>query len=161
MNFKNEKLKERTPKSFDETSFEHLNQSYKKAYAPYSKFRVGSVIKFKGNSEVFHGFNIENSAYGSCMCAERVAIFNGIQKLGINSLEWIAVKTNSPIGDFPCGNCLQVISEFRDKDTMIISVGEVDGEPQVLKVMRLDEIYPSQFESDYFKNLQDEWLSQK
>jgi cytidine deaminase len=45
----------------------------KKAYAPYSKFKVGR--NFIDNGVVL-GSNQENAAYPSGLCAERVAIFN-------------------------------------------------------------------------------------
>src|SRR6187549_2243408 len=47
----------------------------KKAYAPYSKFRVGAAILLE-NGEIVIGSNQENAAYPSGLCAERVAIFH-------------------------------------------------------------------------------------
>ena len=46
----------------------------KKAYAPYSKFRVGAALLLD-NGKVVLGSNQENAAYPSGLCAERVAIF--------------------------------------------------------------------------------------
>ncbi len=46
----------------------------KKAYAPYSKFRVGAAILLD-NGKIVLGSNQENAAYPSGLCAERVAIF--------------------------------------------------------------------------------------
>src|SRR6476620_9428026 len=46
----------------------------KKAYAPYSKFRVGAALLLD-NGKVVCGSNQENAAYPSGLCAERVAIF--------------------------------------------------------------------------------------
>ena len=46
----------------------------KKAYAPYSKFRVGAALLLD-NGQVVLGSNQENAAYPSGLCAERVAIF--------------------------------------------------------------------------------------
>lgn len=46
----------------------------KKAYAPYSKFKVGAAILLD-NGKVVVGSNQENAAYPSGLCAERVAIF--------------------------------------------------------------------------------------
>ncbi|RZK00801.1 MAG: cytidine deaminase, partial [Flavobacterium sp.] len=47
----------------------------KKAYAPYSKFRVGVAILLD-NGKIVLGSNQENAAYPSGLCAERVAIFH-------------------------------------------------------------------------------------
>src|SRR6218665_4219725 len=47
----------------------------KKAYAPYSKFRVGAALLLD-NGKTILGSNQENAAYPSGLCAERVAIFH-------------------------------------------------------------------------------------
>ena len=47
-----------------------------KAHAPYSNFKVGSAVKFKGHDQIFVGCNVENASYGGCICAERNAILN-------------------------------------------------------------------------------------
>ena len=41
-----------------------------KAYAPYSKFKVGAAVLLK-NGQTFIGSNQENAAYPSGLCAER------------------------------------------------------------------------------------------
>src|SRR6187551_3016937 len=46
----------------------------KKAYAPYSKFRVGAALLLD-NGKIVLGSNQENAAYPSGLCAERVAVF--------------------------------------------------------------------------------------
>jgi len=92
----------------------------KNSYAPYSNFNVASCVKLK-NGQTFIGVNIENSAYGSTMCAERNAIFatysNGYRK---EDIEVIAIVTKSDSVASPCGSCRQVLSELLDKDTLII-----------------------------------------
>ena len=53
------------------------NQAFEarsKAYAPYSKFTVGTSILLD-NGVVVKGSNQENAAYPSGLCAERVAIY--------------------------------------------------------------------------------------
>jgi cytidine deaminase len=42
----------------------------KKAYAPYSKFRVGAALLLD-NGQTVLGSNQENAAYPSGLCAER------------------------------------------------------------------------------------------
>ena len=46
----------------------------KKAYAPYSKFKVGAALLLD-NGKIVLGSNQENAAYPSGLCAERVAVF--------------------------------------------------------------------------------------
>lgn len=84
------------------------------SYSPYSNFRVGAVVCTK-DGKYHMGFNIENSAYGECMCAERVALFStyakGYHKEDIASLTLI---TSSPEIGSPCGSCRQVMSELME-----------------------------------------------
>ena len=44
-----------------------------KAYAPYSRFKVGAAIRTP-NGGVFAGCNVENAAYPEGSCAETAAI---------------------------------------------------------------------------------------
>lgn len=87
--------------------------------SPYSKFKVGAVILTKDNK--YHiGFNIENSAYGDCMCAERVCMFSvyakGYKKDDIVSLSLV---TDSKRVGTPCGSCRQVMSELLNMYTPV------------------------------------------
>lgn len=96
-----------------------LLDAQSKSYSPYSKFRVGAVTLTKDNK--YHiGFNIENSAYGDSMCAERVAMFHtyalGYKKDDIVSLSLITDDKN--IGT-PCGSCRQVMMELLNPYTRI------------------------------------------
>ncbi len=99
--------------------FKAAKEAREKSYSPYSKFKVGSAIKFKESSEIFKGCNIENASFGGTICAERIAILKGISDLGKLTLEAIMVVTDSPEGDPPCGLCLQTMSEFSDESTMV------------------------------------------
>jgi len=84
------------------------------AYAPYSDFKVGCTIVSKmGN--IYSGCNVENVSLGLTICAERVAIFNGISEEGPKfkiSQVVIFTPTKKPIT--PCGACRQVLKEFGD-----------------------------------------------
>lgn len=94
----------------------------KKAYTPYSNFKVGAGVLFKndkGDIKEFFGCNIENAAYGSTMCAERTAIFKGITE-EFNYIHTVYVFTDTENLTPPCGACLQVIVEFADDKTKVV-----------------------------------------
>lgn len=80
-----------------------------RAYAPYSKFRVGAALLAK-SGEVYTGCNVENSSYGLTMCAERVALFKAVSE-GEREFEAIAVA-GPEAGISCCGACRQALSEF-------------------------------------------------
>lgn len=81
----------------------------RRAYAPYSKFRVGAAVRMAG--EVFEGGNVENASYGLAVCAERTAVFAAVLA-GAHRLEAVAVCTDASPPASPCGACRQVLLEF-------------------------------------------------
>jgi len=114
-------------------------ESREKAYAPYSGYAVGAALLTK-NGEIFTGVNIENSAYPTGTCAERVAVFKAVSE-GEREFEAIVVASSN--GGTPCGSCRQVLSEF-GLDTGIIIV---DGEGNSVQETTVGEILPDAFTS--------------
>lgn len=92
-------------------------QARKGAYAPYSGYAVGAALLTESGA-TYLGANVENAAYPSSMCAERVAVFEAVTR-GDRELTAIAVATEN--GGSPCGACRQVLSEF-GLDTEVILV---------------------------------------
>ena len=85
------------------------------AHAPYSKFFVGAAVRL-ANGEIVQGNNIENAAYPSGLCAERVALFAAMAQHPGLPIEALAITAHSPSKRIdepvaPCGACRQVMVE--------------------------------------------------
>ena len=111
----------------------------KKAYAPYSKFRVGAaLISESGN--IYTGCNIENAAYPATICAEDVAVFKAISE-GETKIDTIAVACIDAESDsaiFPCGLSRQRLSEFNTEHVVVVH-------KDTFKKYTFDEILPFDF----------------
>jgi cytidine deaminase len=95
------------------------NEVRERAYAPYSRFRVGAALLTK-SGEVVTGCNVENASYGLSVCAERAAIVRAVAE-GHDAFDTLAVITGTSPPAPPCGTCLQTLSEFADDLRVIIA----------------------------------------
>ncbi len=111
----------------------------KKAYAPYSQFRVGAALLTDGG-RVFAGCNVENASYGLTVCAERTAAFKAVCE-GERVFRAILLVSDSEEPVPPCGACLQVLAEFSGEDMTVISIGKKGDRA----VYRLSELIPRAF----------------
>lgn len=116
---------------------ERALQSRKNAYAPYSNYKVGAALLTK-SGKIFTGVNVENAAYPTGTCAERVAVFKAVSE-GEQEFEAIAVASKN--GGTPCGSCRQVLSEFGLETIILI----VDGEGNPVRETTVGEILPGAF----------------
>ena len=118
-----------------------LLELMKKAYGFYSKIQVASIIKVKNNTKSFKGVNVENAAYPSGICAERNAIFNSITNgTKPGELEEIHLISNIKKKTlYPCGACLQVMTEFSSKNTKVF-IYNINNEK--IKEHKLSELIP-------------------
>jgi len=107
------------------------------AYAPFSNFRVGVVV-VAADGTTYEGANVENSAYGSSMCAEATAIGNAVSD-GVRKIDTVVVSCiDADEPGYPCGNCRQLMVEFGVERIL------VDG-PDGIAEHTLDEILPHGF----------------
>ena len=96
------------------------------AYAPYSNFRVGAAV-LTASGAIVTGCNVENAAYGSSICAEANAITSVVAQgeLGMATIAVACIDAGSIDGAYPCGNCRQLINEFKVARVIVTTgVGE-------------------------------------
>jgi len=78
-----------------------------RAYAPYSNYKVGAVVRTTDGRE-FEGVNVEIAAYPLGVCAEKSAIVGAVAAgYGPGDIEAIGITAS------PCGGCRQWLVEFR------------------------------------------------
>jgi cytidine deaminase len=112
-------------------------EARKWAYVPYSNYPVGAAL-LTTSGKIYDGINIENSAYPTGICAERVAIFKAVSE-GERQFEAIAVVTAN--GGSPCGACRQVLSEFGLETRVLIA----DDKGKLIREYSLSELLPEAF----------------
>ena len=105
-----------TPLPWDQL-FEAATEVRERAWAPYSRFKVGAAALFEDGA-VFAGCNVENASYGLGVCAERNAIGQAVAH-GKTKLRAIAVVADAQQPTPPCGACRQVIAEFAPPSTPV------------------------------------------
>ena len=89
----------------DDTLFHCALSAMKKAYAPYSKFKVGAAVRGR-NGKLYGGCNVENVAYPLGCCAEASAISAMILD-GETMIEEVCVVGDGDALVTPCGGCRQ------------------------------------------------------
>jgi cytidine deaminase len=113
-----------------------------KAFAPYSKFKVGAAIE-DIDGRVHTGCNVENATYGLTMCAERVAVFKAISE-GVRKFRRVAIAADTEALTPPCGACRQILWEFCG-DVEIVLVNP-RGKTETC---RLKDLFPKPFDVSY------------
>jgi cytidine deaminase len=110
-----------------------------RAYAPYSNFQVGAVVRGAGG-DLFAGCNVENAAYPQGCCAEASAI-SAMVMAGETRIAEVVVMGRGEGLVTPCGGCRQRIREFADDTTPV----HVCGEEGLRKSLTLGELLPLSF----------------
>lgn len=127
--------------------------SRKRAYAPYSKFKVGTAILLD-NGEIILGSNQENAAYPSGLCAERVAIFYAGSMYPDAKIIQMAITaasdTNTTIVPIPpCGACRQSIAEYEIKQESPIEIYFMGESGDIFMSSSLKNLLPLMFDKNF------------
>ena len=124
----------------------------KRAYAPYSEFRVGAALVTISDAEVSYvGCNIENAAHTGTH-AEAAAIADMILRFPSDQTPApiaqivVALQADETQHALPCGDCRQRIREFGDDRTKIYGVKlNATGKIVAVEVTTLGELLPFSF----------------
>jgi len=123
------------------------------AYAPYSKFSVGTAILLD-NNQIVTGNNQENASYPSGLCAERVAVFHAGAKFPGVTIKSIAISASSSKHEVeapaaPCGNCRQSIMEYEQKQKTPITLLLRSEKGPIYKCNSVADILPLAFNNSF------------
>lgn len=124
-----------------------------KAYAKYSKFKVGAALRTT-DGRMTIGSNQENASFPAGICAERAALHACMSLSPSAYVDVIAVvvpkaKGKDPIP--PCGICRQALveQEQRQGGPLRILLGSPGGE--VLEMASAESLLPLSFDAGYLK----------
>ena len=95
-----------------------LTEALSRAYAPYSVFPVGAVVRGE-SGRLYSGASVENAAYPQGWCAEASALAAMVMA-GETRLMEVAVMADGDLVCTPCGGCRQKLNEFALPGTQVL-----------------------------------------
>ena len=127
---------------------EKAHEAAKKAYSPYSNFKVGAAVLLN-NGEVITGNNQENASYPCGLCAERTALYYANAQHPNTPVEAIAIAAKNADGFLktpitPCGACRQSLLETENRFNQKITV-YLYGTEGIYRVDSIADLLPLQF----------------
>lgn len=117
-----------------------------RAYAPYSKYKVGAAIRTKRN-KIHSGANVENVSYGLTVCAERCAAFAAVASGETKDWDAIAIVIDGEALPSPCGACRQVLAEFSPELRVVLATTGGIRAVTTLAALLPDAFLPSRLPS--------------
>ena len=129
--------------SQDDKLVEEARAARERAYAPYSKFKVGAALRTK-SGKIFRGGNVENVSYSITICAERSA---GVAAIAAGELDWeeLVVVADTERPTTPCGTCRQFLAEFNLN--LKLTVANLE---RVFQTYTVAELLPQAFDQETF-----------
>lgn len=116
-----------------------------RAYAPYSKFKVGAAIQTVSGA-IYSGCNVENVAYPEGTCAEAGAIA-AMVAAGETEIAKVLVIADSPIPISPCGGCRQKLAEFSNAE-VTVTMATLNG---AASDMTMAQLLPGAFTQEHLE----------
>jgi cytidine deaminase len=112
--------------------------AFDRAYAPYSKFRVGAAL-LGTDGKIYAGCNVENASYGLSRCAEQTAIQKMVSE-GTRGFSKAVVYTLASPPSSPCGACRQILFEFGENAEVVMV-----NDKNETRVFSVSELLPAGF----------------
>ena len=124
-----------------EKAFEMAKKARENASAQYSDVKVGAAIKIKGSDKIYNGCNVEHVVMGISICAERNAIGTAMTDTGNFEIEFVVVCSHTDPALYPCGVCLQAMSDFCDPEMDIY----VASREKILEKVKFKDVLTHQY----------------
>lgn len=105
-----------------------------RAYAPYSRFKVGAAA-LVSDGRIVQGCNVENASYGVTLCAE-CGLVSDLQLSGGGELVAFVCVNGQGETIMPCGRCRQLLYEFAVPGMLLETVAGI---------RTIDEVLPDAF----------------
>ena len=112
-------------------------EAMQKAYAPYSRYKVGAAA-LVDDGRLVSGCNVENASYGVGLCAE-CALVGDLHMSGGGRLVAFVCVNNDGQTIMPCGRCRQLLWEHGGAECLLQTP---EG------ILRMDEVLPQAFGPD-------------
>ncbi len=158
----NDKVRTRLEKTMNSMRFDELPRKHQEllgaaaeametAYSPYSGFCVGTALRCQDGT-IVTASNVENAAYGSTICAERMALgrANAQGKRRFRAVAVIARGRDFPTREVtsPCGACRQMLFEAAQLSEVDLEIVMATTNQDKIVVATIGELLPLGFGPD-------------
>lgn len=110
------------------------NEAMQRAYAPYSRYKVGAAA-LVSDGRIVSGCNVENASYGVGLCAE-CGLVSELNMTGGGRLVAFVCVNGDGETIMPCGRCRQLLFEFALPGMLLETVSGI---------RTIDEVLPDAF----------------